>query len=162
MNPYQDFPIYSPEQVGFCLLSPSITTCSRLHQSRSRCEPPAVLQVDLYHSRKLGELPPHIFAIAESCYFNMMRNLRNQCCIIRSETATRCLGLRCSCLYSPASCSSMFSAFLSAGNPELGRRRAQNWSCSTWQRSAGNSPSNQSKIRSCSPTRFWKVRQQHL
>uniref|UniRef100_A0A3B5LHT9 Uncharacterized protein n=1 Tax=Xiphophorus couchianus TaxID=32473 RepID=A0A3B5LHT9_9TELE len=56
VNPYQDFPIYSPEQV------------------------------DLYHSRKLGELPPHIFAIAESCYFNMMRNLRNQCCIISGES----------------------------------------------------------------------------
>uniref|UniRef100_A0A3P9N161 Unconventional myosin-VIIa-like n=1 Tax=Poecilia reticulata TaxID=8081 RepID=A0A3P9N161_POERE len=56
VNPYQDFPIYSPEQVT------------------------------LYHSRKLGELPPHIFAIAESCYFNMMRNLRNQCCIISGES----------------------------------------------------------------------------
>lgn len=33
VNPYQDFPIYSAEQVGFCLLSPSITTDSRLHQS---------------------------------------------------------------------------------------------------------------------------------
>uniref|UniRef100_A0A3B3UW20 Unconventional myosin-VIIa-like n=1 Tax=Poecilia latipinna TaxID=48699 RepID=A0A3B3UW20_9TELE len=56
VNPYQDFPIYSPEQVN------------------------------LYHSRKLGELPPHIFAIAESCYFNMRRNLRNQCCIISGES----------------------------------------------------------------------------
>lgn len=43
-----------------------------------------VLQVRLYHGRKLGELPPHIFAIAESCYFNMTRHLRSQCCIIRS------------------------------------------------------------------------------
>uniref|UniRef100_A0A3Q2TMD6 Unconventional myosin-VIIa-like n=1 Tax=Fundulus heteroclitus TaxID=8078 RepID=A0A3Q2TMD6_FUNHE len=55
VNPYQDFPIYAAEQVK------------------------------LYHSRRLGELPPHIFAIAESCYFNMTRHLRNQCCIIRSE-----------------------------------------------------------------------------
>uniref|UniRef100_A0A3B3BM11 Myosin motor domain-containing protein n=1 Tax=Oryzias melastigma TaxID=30732 RepID=A0A3B3BM11_ORYME len=40
----------------------------------------------LYHGQKLGELPPHIFAIAESCYFNMKRNLRNQCCIISGES----------------------------------------------------------------------------
>ncbi|KAG7527129.1 unconventional myosin-VIIa-like [Solea senegalensis] len=56
VNPYQDFPIYSAEQVR------------------------------LYHGQKLGELPPHIFAVAESCYFNMTRHLRNQCCIISGET----------------------------------------------------------------------------
>ncbi|AWP04504.1 putative unconventional myosin-VIIa-like [Scophthalmus maximus] len=56
VNPYQDFPLYSAEQVK------------------------------LYHGRQLGELPPHIFAIAESCYFNMTRNLRNQCCIISGES----------------------------------------------------------------------------
>ncbi|XP_061588983.1 unconventional myosin-VIIa-like [Cololabis saira] len=56
VNPYQDFPIYSEEKVK------------------------------LYHGRKLGELPPHIFAIAESCYFNMTRHLRNQCCIISGES----------------------------------------------------------------------------
>ncbi|MEQ2171732.1 hypothetical protein GOODEAATRI_013806, partial [Goodea atripinnis] len=56
VNPYQDFPIYSAEQV------------------------------QLYHSQKLGELPPHIFAVAESCYFNMTRHFRNQCCIISGES----------------------------------------------------------------------------
>ncbi|KAG7227320.1 hypothetical protein INR49_000324 [Caranx melampygus] len=56
VNPYQDFPLYSADQVR------------------------------LYHGRKLGELPPHIFAIAESCYFNMTRNLTNQCCIISGES----------------------------------------------------------------------------
>ncbi|XP_039672113.1 unconventional myosin-VIIb-like [Perca fluviatilis] len=56
VNPYQDFPLYSVDQVA------------------------------LYHGRKLGELPPHIFAIAESCYCNMMRHLRNQCCIISGES----------------------------------------------------------------------------
>ncbi|XP_019957019.2 unconventional myosin-VIIa-like [Paralichthys olivaceus] len=56
VNPYQDFPICSVEKVN------------------------------LYHGRKLGELPPHIFAIAESCYFNMTRHLRNQCCIISGES----------------------------------------------------------------------------
>uniref|UniRef100_A0A3Q1GIG5 Unconventional myosin-VIIb-like n=1 Tax=Acanthochromis polyacanthus TaxID=80966 RepID=A0A3Q1GIG5_9TELE len=56
VNPYKDYPIYSNDQVR------------------------------LYQGRKLGELPPHIFAIAESCYFNMTRNLRNQCCIISGES----------------------------------------------------------------------------
>ncbi|XP_069020490.1 unconventional myosin-VIIa-like [Embiotoca jacksoni] len=56
VNPYRDFPLYSEDQVR------------------------------LYHGRKLGELPPHIFAIAESCYFNMTRHLRNQCCIISGES----------------------------------------------------------------------------
>ncbi|XP_068165927.1 unconventional myosin-VIIb-like [Antennarius striatus] len=56
VNPYQDFPIYSGEQV------------------------------QLYRSRKLGELPPHIFAIAEACYTNALRHGRNQCCVISGES----------------------------------------------------------------------------
>lgn len=56
VNPYQDYPLY------------------------------AVDQIKLYHGRKLGELPPHIFAIAESCYYNMKRHQRNQCCIISGES----------------------------------------------------------------------------
>ncbi|XP_008275923.1 unconventional myosin-VIIa-like [Stegastes partitus] len=56
VNPYKDYPIYSHDQVR------------------------------LYQGRQLGELPPHIFAIAESCHFNMTRNLRNQCCIISGES----------------------------------------------------------------------------
>lgn len=56
VNPYQDFPLYSSNQIK------------------------------LYHGRKLGELPPHIFAIAEACYFNMKRHLKNQCCIISGES----------------------------------------------------------------------------
>uniref|UniRef100_A0A672N0X2 Unconventional myosin-VIIa-like n=1 Tax=Sinocyclocheilus grahami TaxID=75366 RepID=A0A672N0X2_SINGR len=55
-NPYQMLPIYTAEQVN------------------------------LYHGRKLGELPPHIFAIADSCYYNMRRNKCNQCCIISGES----------------------------------------------------------------------------
>lgn len=41
-------------------------------------------QVKLYHSRQLGELPAHIFGLAETCYANMKSHRQNQCCIIRS------------------------------------------------------------------------------
>ncbi|TWW72912.1 Unconventional myosin-VIIb [Takifugu flavidus] len=56
INPYQDFPIYTSEQVR------------------------------LYHGRNLGELPPHIYALAEACYSHMIRHLQNQCCIISGES----------------------------------------------------------------------------
>lgn len=41
-------------------------------------------QVKLYHGRQFGELPPHIFGLAETCYANMKSRRQNQCCIIRS------------------------------------------------------------------------------
>ncbi|KAJ3595721.1 hypothetical protein NHX12_005024 [Muraenolepis orangiensis] len=56
VNPYKELPIYSKEQVK------------------------------LYHGRKLGELPPHIFAIADSCYYNLTRSKTDQCCIISGES----------------------------------------------------------------------------
>ncbi|XP_062852568.1 unconventional myosin-VIIb [Trichomycterus rosablanca] len=56
VNPYQLLPIYTPEQV------------------------------QQYTNRRLGELPPHVFAIADSCFFNMRRSRRNQCCIISGES----------------------------------------------------------------------------
>lgn len=54
VNPYQLLPIYTIEHVH------------------------------MYTDRRLGELPPHVFAIADSCFFNMRRNQKNQCCVIRS------------------------------------------------------------------------------
>ncbi|XP_060754217.1 unconventional myosin-VIIa [Neoarius graeffei] len=56
MNPYQLLPIYTADQVH------------------------------LYHGRRLGELPPHVFAIADCCYYNMQRNQCNQCCVISGES----------------------------------------------------------------------------
>lgn len=53
VNPYQVLPIYTANQIR------------------------------LYTNKKIGEMPPHIFAIADNCYFNMQRNNRDQCCIIR-------------------------------------------------------------------------------
>ncbi|XP_036093884.1 unconventional myosin-VIIb isoform X3 [Rousettus aegyptiacus] len=43
-------------------------------------------QVQLYYSRHVGEMPPHIFAIANNCYFNMKKNKKDQCCIISGES----------------------------------------------------------------------------
>ncbi|KAG8514234.1 Unconventional myosin-VIIb, partial [Galemys pyrenaicus] len=43
-------------------------------------------QVQLYYNRHVGELPPHVFAIADNCYFNMKKNRMDQCCIISGES----------------------------------------------------------------------------
>uniref|UniRef100_A0A668AG22 Si:ch73-194h10.2 n=1 Tax=Myripristis murdjan TaxID=586833 RepID=A0A668AG22_9TELE len=56
VNPYQLLPIYTTEQVH------------------------------LYTDRRLGELSPHVFAIADSCFFNMRRHQKNQCCVISGES----------------------------------------------------------------------------
>ncbi|XP_039618680.1 unconventional myosin-VIIa [Polypterus senegalus] len=56
VNPYQLLPLYTAEQVR------------------------------LYTNKRLGELPPHVFAIADGCYFNMRRHRRDQCCIISGES----------------------------------------------------------------------------
>lgn len=53
VNPYQILPIYTAEQVK------------------------------LYKDRKIGELPPHIFAIGDNSYTHMKRFGQDQCIVIR-------------------------------------------------------------------------------
>lgn len=56
MNPYKSLPIYDPPTV------------------RS------------YRGAALGELPPHIFAVADNAYRRMLKDSRNQCMIISGES----------------------------------------------------------------------------
>lgn len=36
-----------------------------------------------YKDKKLGELPPHIFAVSDSSYSNMKSTRKDQCVVIR-------------------------------------------------------------------------------
>ncbi|KAG8580734.1 hypothetical protein GDO81_007401 [Engystomops pustulosus] len=56
INPYEELPLYHTEQI------------------------------QMYRNRRIGELPPHIFALADTCYFNMQRNGNDQCCVISGES----------------------------------------------------------------------------
>ncbi|PSN40501.1 Myosin-VIIa [Blattella germanica] len=56
VNPYQILPIYTAEQIK------------------------------LYKDRKIGELPPHIFAIGDNSYTHMKRYAQDQCIVISGES----------------------------------------------------------------------------
>lgn len=58
INPFHYFPIYNPKFV------------------------------QMYQARKLHELPPHIFAIADAAYQNMMASKLNQCIVISGESGS--------------------------------------------------------------------------
>ena len=44
------------------------------------------MQIKLYKEKKIGELPPHIFAIGDNCYSIMRRTRQNQCVVISGES----------------------------------------------------------------------------
>ena len=41
-----------------------------------------------YFNRKIGELPPHVFAIGDNAYWNMRRYEHDQCIIISGESGS--------------------------------------------------------------------------
>lgn len=43
-------------------------------------------QIKIYKERKIGELPPHIFAIGDNSYANMKRFCQDQCIVISGES----------------------------------------------------------------------------
>lgn len=58
MNPFKFFPIYNPKYVK------------------------------IYQNKRLGELPPHIFAIADAAFYTMIRKKKNQCIVISGESGS--------------------------------------------------------------------------
>ncbi|VDD85245.1 unnamed protein product, partial [Enterobius vermicularis] len=56
VNPYMDLPIYAAEQIR------------------------------MYRNRRIGEMPPHIFAISDNAYNNMKKSDKDQCIIISGES----------------------------------------------------------------------------
>lgn len=58
VNPFKFYPIYNPKYVK------------------------------LYQNRRLGDMPPHIFAIADAAYHSMLREKCNQCIVISGESGS--------------------------------------------------------------------------
>lgn len=58
INPFRFYPIYNPKYVR------------------------------MYQNRQLSDLPPHIFAIADSAYYAMMKTRANQCIVISGESGS--------------------------------------------------------------------------
>ncbi|XP_046849566.1 unconventional myosin-IXa-like isoform X3 [Xenia sp. Carnegie-2017] len=58
VNPYKFFPIYNPKYIN------------------------------AYQNKRLGEMQPHIFAIADEAFQNMLKEKRNQCVVISGESGS--------------------------------------------------------------------------
>ena len=44
--------------------------------------------INQYKDKRIGTLPPHIFAVADNAYHKMIRNTQNQCIIISGESGS--------------------------------------------------------------------------
>eukprot|EP00039_Didymoeca_costata_P032095 m.36807 g.36807 ORF g.36807 m.36807 type:complete len:2189 (+) comp9188_c0_seq1:109-6675(+) len=42
--------------------------------------------IESYKGMKIGEMPPHVFAISDNAYYFMRRDKRDQCCVISGES----------------------------------------------------------------------------
>lgn len=42
--------------------------------------------IERYKGQKIGDQPPHVFAISDNAYYFMRRDKRNQCCVISGES----------------------------------------------------------------------------
>lgn len=42
-----------------------------------------------YQGKSLGDLPPHIYAIANEAYYSLLKTKRNQCCVIRYPVSNK-------------------------------------------------------------------------
>lgn len=49
----------------------------------------AAEQIRMYRNRRIGEMPPHIFAISDNAYNNMKKSDKDQCIIIRCRKKTK-------------------------------------------------------------------------
>lgn len=58
VNPFKFFPIYNP------------------------------IYVKMYQNKRLGDLPPHIFAVADFAFYTMLRTKKNQCIVISGESGS--------------------------------------------------------------------------
>ena len=58
VNPFRFYPIYNPKYVK------------------------------IYQNKRLGDLPPHIFAVADAAFHTMLHNKSNQCIVISGESGS--------------------------------------------------------------------------
>ena len=58
VNPFKFYPIYNPKYVR------------------------------MYQNRRLGDLPPHVFAVADAAYHKMLQDKANQCIVISGESGS--------------------------------------------------------------------------
>lgn len=124
VNPYKLLPIYTPQHVA------------------------------TYRGRRIGELPPHIFAIGDNAYNNMRRFERDQCVVVSGESGaglscpvlTSCPVLSVAPARSPTSSSRLYLHLYCIRVQE--RRRARSSCCSTSRRSAGSTRGSSSRCSS--------------